>query len=573
MSSSRRSRALPTAPGAGPPQKRSLPTTPSPFKPEPFTLNENHAEQTVFSRASNFAIHGGDFSAIRGSRYGRVQIVINQGGPRRPRSSQPPRPVSTTPPLESSSSDTEFDWTPIQRADAFTLQESAPPIFLPRVGQGPERALHRDRTGHTYNDSGASSEELDQVDELAEEIALWRSKRQELKAREAEIERREQELDARAERLDQVEHQLSFQRADLLAQERHLKDAIRDLQRREREYEVSRLGPQPVDQPDGCSRPSHTRQECPRRSLRPLPLPQVNSNPRSAEQLNYERSEHELRFNIPQWGEKPSEDIFPADSSVSSTKAGIESKLHREEDGEFVDEYLPRYSFPKFSPNSSSTSIPSYHTRLDPFPVGRLHHWQDNEQGYDAGSGVYRLSSVVDSMSTLEVDERNLSQNVYNSGAKNDFERVTALSWLIKTLVENELADKDLLRILCTQASKDGQSARDAAQQLKQHLEKPVLMTHQLYAIQLLAILLEQSSASFREECCAFEFNMTLERLIISRETNPVVQERLLDVVGAAVHSGNSKNLFDSFHVLWRRVRPSNRSIHGAPLDPDYLQL
>jgi hypothetical protein len=59
--------------------------------------------------------------------------------------------------------------------------------------------------------------------------------------------------------------------------------------------------------------------------------------------------------------------------------------------------------------------------------------------------------------------------------------------------------------------------------------------------IQLWAILLRNSSTEFVAQSTAVDFLETLEALIVSNATSPVVRNRVLHVLGDAVHSNPSR--------------------------------
>ncbi len=66
-----------------------------------------------------------------------------------------------------------------------------------------------------------------------------------------------------------------------------------------------------------------------------------------------------------------------------------------------------------------------------------------------------------------------------------------------------------------------------------------------LIFVKLWAILLRNSSAAFIAQSTALDFLETIEELIISNATSPVVRNRLLDVLGDAVHSNPTRKLVD----------------------------
>lgn len=58
----------------------------------------------------------------------------------------------------------------------------------------------------------------------------------------------------------------------------------------------------------------------------------------------------------------------------------------------------------------------------------------------------------------------------------------------------------------------------------------------------------------------------TVESVIISPETSPVVRERLIDVLAAAAFTFHGPGK-EGFQSTWRRVRPLNKPEDGIPFD------
>lgn len=101
--------------------------------------------------------------------------------------------------------------------------------------------------------------------------------------------------------------------------------------------------------------------------------------------------------------------------------------------------------------------------------------------------------------------------------------------------------------------------------------------------------MLRNSSELFTHQCAKSKFLDTLEGVLTSQRTSPVVRDRLLDVLAAAAYASSGAFYEDlsNFGVLWRKVKPvgkpdtvspySMHDIHlntgsflqGVPLDPD----
>jgi hypothetical protein len=82
-----------------------------------------------------------------------------------------------------------------------------------------------------------------------------------------------------------------------------------------------------------------------------------------------------------------------------------------------------------------------------------------------------------------------------------------------------------------------------------------------ILSIQLWAVMLRNSSELFVHQCAKSKFMDTLEDVLASQRTSPVVRERLLDVLAAASYasSGSSHKSDSSFRLLWRKVKPAGK--------------
>jgi hypothetical protein len=78
---------------------------------------------------------------------------------------------------------------------------------------------------------------------------------------------------------------------------------------------------------------------------------------------------------------------------------------------------------------------------------------------------------------------------------------------------------------------------------------------------QLWAVMLRNSSELFVHQCAKSKFLDTLEDVLASQRTSPVVRERLLDVLAAAAYasSGTAHKNESSFRLLWRKVKPAGK--------------
>src|SRR5258708_36259612 len=74
--------------------------------------------------------------------------------------------------------------------------------------------------------------------------------------------------------------------------------------------------------------------------------------------------------------------------------------------------------------------------------------------------------------------------------------------------------------------------------------------------------MLRNSSEIFVHQCMKSKFMDTLEDVLTSQRTSPVVRERLLDVLAAAAYASSATSLKNesSFRLLWRKVKPDRKS-------------
>lgn len=73
--------------------------------------------------------------------------------------------------------------------------------------------------------------------------------------------------------------------------------------------------------------------------------------------------------------------------------------------------------------------------------------------------------------------------------------------------------------------------------------------------------MLRNSSEIFVHQCMKSKFMDTLEDVLTSQRTSPVVRERLLDVLAAAAYASSATSLKNesSFRLLWRKVKPPGK--------------
>ncbi|KAJ6476153.1 hypothetical protein C8R45DRAFT_1216883 [Mycena sanguinolenta] len=89
-----------------------------------------------------------------------------------------------------------------------------------------------------------------------------------------------------------------------------------------------------------------------------------------------------------------------------------------------------------------------------------------------------------------------------------------------------------------------------------------------MYILQLWAIMLRNSNEVFINQSTSRKFLDTLEDLLTSSRTSPVVRERMMDVLAAAAYASGSKK-DAGFRGLWRRVKPRDKPEEGMPFDTE----
>jgi VHS domain len=108
---------------------------------------------------------------------------------------------------------------------------------------------------------------------------------------------------------------------------------------------------------------------------------------------------------------------------------------------------------------------------------------------------------------------------------------------------------------LCEHASANETAAKEAARALRREF-KYADPSAQLSAARLWAIMLQNCSEEFIEQSASRKNLDAVEDVITSNRTNPVVRERLLEVLGSAVYHHTKNDRRHSFAVLWRKVKP-----------------
>ncbi|KAJ8083227.1 Rho guanine nucleotide exchange factor [Marasmius tenuissimus] len=168
------------------------------------------------------------------------------------------------------------------------------------------------------------------------------------------------------------------------------------------------------------------------------------------------------------------------------------------------------------------------------------------------------------------------------------------LTRLIGFLTATSSEDWALVLDVCERASASDSNAKEAVRTLRNEFKYGQPQA-QLSAARLWAIMLRNSTDTFIGQSTSRKFLETLEELLLSSRTNPVVKERVLNVLAAAAYaSGISDNSLLSaaiftlppgctqrnakigiaekdigFCGLWKKVKPHNMPDEGMPFDTD----
>ncbi|KII83855.1 hypothetical protein PLICRDRAFT_47049 [Plicaturopsis crispa FD-325 SS-3] len=155
----------------------------------------------------------------------------------------------------------------------------------------------------------------------------------------------------------------------------------------------------------------------------------------------------------------------------------------------------------------------------------------------------------------------------YKRDDDNPAELTRMIGWLTATSSE----DWALVLEVCERASASDTCAKEAVRALRREF-KYAEPSAQLAAARLWAIMLRNCSDVFIAQNTSRKFMDTLEDVLTSPRTTPVVKDRLMDVLAAAAFastSPKSKDTKESFKSLWKRVKPVGLPDEGIPFDTE----
>ncbi|KAG2081427.1 hypothetical protein BD769DRAFT_1784146 [Suillus cothurnatus] len=160
------------------------------------------------------------------------------------------------------------------------------------------------------------------------------------------------------------------------------------------------------------------------------------------------------------------------------------------------------------------------------------------------------------------------------------------LARLIEYLTAISSEDWTLVLEVCERASATEANAKEAMKSLRREFQYGEPKA-QLSAARLWAIMLRDASDIFLTQISSRKFIDTLDDVLTSSRTSPVVRSRLMDVLAAAAFITNSRpnplpkpepSPFslkdrdrdrDSFRALWTRLKPVDKPDVGIPFDVD----
>ncbi|KAJ7719631.1 hypothetical protein DFH07DRAFT_1009170 [Mycena maculata] len=199
-------------------------------------------------------------------------------------------------------------------------------------------------------------------------------------------------------------------------------------------------------------------------------------------------------------------------------------------------------------------------------------HFREKEREKEKKGGFWGIRDKDkdrDRERALEMD-REVREREYQRERGRERERrddENELTRKIGFLTATASEDWTLVLDVCDHASANEMNAKEAVRALRREFKygEPAA---QLAAARLWAIMLRNSSDTFISQSTSSKFLDTLENLLTSSRTSPVVRERVMDVLAAAAYASGSKK-DAGFRGLWRRVKPRDKPEEGMPFDSD----
>ncbi|KAL4077659.1 hypothetical protein J3A83DRAFT_4215420 [Scleroderma citrinum] len=150
------------------------------------------------------------------------------------------------------------------------------------------------------------------------------------------------------------------------------------------------------------------------------------------------------------------------------------------------------------------------------------------------------------------------------------------LTKMIGYLTATASEDWSIVLEVCERASASEANAKEASRALRREF-KYAEPKSQLAAARLWAIMLRNASDVFLAQISQRKFIETLEDVLTSPRTSPVVRERLMEVLAAAAYitsrsqpgARDKDKDKEGFRALWCRLKPADKPEAGIPFDTD----
>ncbi|KAI6123088.1 hypothetical protein EV401DRAFT_1858317 [Pisolithus croceorrhizus] len=166
---------------------------------------------------------------------------------------------------------------------------------------------------------------------------------------------------------------------------------------------------------------------------------------------------------------------------------------------------------------------------------------------------------------TKEREKEKERERARDRDRRDDDVVVAELTRLIGYLTATASEDWSIVLEVCERASATEANAKEAAKALRREF-KYAEPKSQLAAARLWAIMLRNASDIFLAQISQRKFIETLEDVLTSSRTSPVVRERLMEVLAAAAYISSHK---EGFRGLWCRLKPADKPDCGVPFDTD----
>ncbi|EPS98820.1 hypothetical protein FOMPIDRAFT_1037243 [Fomitopsis schrenkii] len=191
---------------------------------------------------------------------------------------------------------------------------------------------------------------------------------------------------------------------------------------------------------------------------------------------------------------------------------------------------------------------------------------KEREKEKDRGRDRERDRERERERERLQEQEREREKDRGHEQERKDEDTPAQLTRMMGYLTATSSEDWSLVLEVCERASSSESSAKEAVKALRREF-KYAEPSAQLSAARLWAIMLRNSSPVFTHQCTSRKFLDTLEDVISSSRTSPVVKARLLEVLAAAAYASAPGSKEAAFRSLWKKVKPADQPDDGVPID------